>query len=137
MAKIKYEHPVAEISGALAKHGIVSRRKIFRDDNGKVIFMGTPEAYAIRHPRDWNRNPATGNELEHHNRWKQACIQAYAELHDEVTRADWQKRFSDQLTNVTPDTPVDSKTGIHKHYHRLDAFVRAVIYARLKAAQDS
>ena len=135
MAKIKFEHPVTEITGALTKHGIINRRKSFRDDRGRVIFEGAPEAYAVRHPRDWTKTPATGNELAHHNRWRQACQQAYAELHDDTLRADWQKRFDAQLKHATADTPIDSKTGNYKHYHRLDAFVRAVIYARLKAGK--
>ncbi len=132
MAEIIYQHPVQEIKGALAKHGIINRRKLYRDDRGKVIHEGKPEAYAVRHPRNFDKTPPQGNELKHHNRFKQACEQAYIELHDEAKRTEWQKRFNAQLKRSTPDTPIDSKTGKRKRCSRFDAFVRAVIYAEIK-----
>ena len=135
MAEIIYEHPVQEIKGALSKHGVISRRKVYRDERGRIIHKGKPEAYAVRHPRDFEKTPPTGNELAHHNRWRQACQQAFADLHDVVKRADWEARFNAQLHRATPDTPIDPKSGKRKRYHRLDAFVRAVIYAQLKSAE--
>ncbi len=134
MAEIIYEHPIQEIKGALSKHGVISRRKVFRDERGTVIHEGKTEAYAVRNPRDFEKTPPTGNELAHHNRWKQACQQAFADLHDDAKRAEWQARFDAQLHHATEDTPTNPKTGQRKHYYRLDAFVRAVIYAQLKAS---
>ena len=133
MAEIIYQHPIKEIKGALTPHGIINRRKLYRDDRGRVIHEGKPEAYAVRHPRDFDKTPPQGEELKHHNRFKQACEQAYAELHDETKRAEWQVRFNAQLKRTTPDTPIDPKTGKRRRYYRFDAFVRAVIYAELKA----
>ena len=133
MAEIIYQHPVKEIKGALTPHGIINRRKVYRDDRGTIIHEGRPEAYAVRHPRDFKKTPPQGNELKHHLRWKQACEQTFSDLHDEEKRKDWQNRFNAQLKRATADTPIDPKTGKRKRYYRLDAFVRAVIYARLKA----
>ena len=58
----------------------------------------------------------------------------FADLHDDAKRAEWQARFDAQLHHATEDTPTNPKTGQRKHYYRLDAFVRAVIYAQLKAS---
>lgn len=54
MAEIIYQHPIQEIKGALTKHVIINRRKLYRDDRGRVIHEGKPEAYAVRHPRDFD-----------------------------------------------------------------------------------
>ena len=135
MAIVTYEHPIHDISGAIEKHGIINRRKHYRDDNGKIIFEGKPEAYAVKHPRDFEKTPPQGEELAHHNRWREACLQTYAELHDPDKRKQWQDRFQKQLRTKDPEAPIDPRTHRRKHYHRLDAFVRAIIYTLLKATQ--
>ena len=133
MAKIIYEHPVKEIRGAIARKGVIYRTKVYRNADGSVLREGKPEAYHVRNPRDYKKNPPRGEELKHQLRWKQACEQTYNDLHDPTKRQEWQARFIAQLKRKTPDTPIDPKTGKPKHYARFDAFVRATIYARLKA----
>ena len=73
MAKVKLQIPFDEIHGAIEKHGIINRQKKYRDDRGKVIFEGKQEAYAVRCPRDFKKDPPKGEELKNQNRWKEAC----------------------------------------------------------------
>ena len=76
MAEVKLQIPFDEIHGAIEKHGIISRQKKYRDDSGRVIFEGKQEAYAVRRPRDFKKDPPKGEELKHQNRWKEACHRA-------------------------------------------------------------
>ena len=73
MATVKLQIPFDEIHGAIEKHGVINRQKKYRDDNGKVIFEGKQEAYAVRRPRDFKKDPPKGEELKNQNRWKEAC----------------------------------------------------------------
>ena len=73
MAEVKLHIPFDEIHGAIEKHGIISRQKKYRDEKGRIIHEGKQEAYAVRHPRDFKKNPPKGEELKHHNRWREAC----------------------------------------------------------------
>ena len=57
------EVPFAEVHGTLVRNGIIHRQKKYKDDNGKVIFEGRQEAYAVRHPRDYKKNPPQGEEV--------------------------------------------------------------------------
>ena len=73
MAEVKLQIPFDEIHGAIEKHGIISRQKKYRDEKGRIIHEGKQEAYAVRHPRDFKKDPPQGEELKHHNRWREAC----------------------------------------------------------------
>ena len=73
MAEVKLQIPFDEIHGAIEKHGIISRQKKYRDEKGRIIHEGKQEAYAVSHPRDFKKNPPQGEELKHHNRWREAC----------------------------------------------------------------
>ena len=74
MARIILSQPVAEIHGAFTKGGnIINRQKKYRDERGQVVHEGVQEAYAIRHPRDFKKNPRTGAELLKHTFWTEAC----------------------------------------------------------------
>lgn len=77
MAKVTLAHPFDEIHGALS-HGdkIINRQKKYRDERGKVIFVGVQEAYAVKHPRDWDKTPKKGAELANFNCWSEACRRA-------------------------------------------------------------
>ena len=146
MAEVIYQDPVKEIKGALAKHGVINRRKLFRDEKGRVIHEGTPEAYRVKHPRDWDKNPPQGEELKKINRFREACrltkevLQA-ANPDSSVTAEEraryesYRERFHKQLKRkADPTAPIDPKTGKPKHYYRLDNFIRAMIYQDLKSA---
>ena len=151
MARTVFEHPVRELHGAYTKGGAISRRKTYRDSQGRVKGMSEPETYKIEHPRDWKKKPATGKELEHQLRFKQACaetyrillpskLQAYAAAHngaaptpDELaTLQMWKNRFDAQLDKPEPNAPIDPKTGKRKQYFRLDAFIRTCLLRQME-----
>ena len=74
MARVKLDVPFAEIHGTIEKYGIISRQKKYYDENGKVIHEGRQEAYAVRHPRDFDKTPPQGKELANMNLWREACL---------------------------------------------------------------
>lgn len=58
MAEVKLAHPFDEIHGALSKHDkVIFRQKKYRDERGRVIFEGKQEAYAVKHPRNYDQTP--------------------------------------------------------------------------------
>ena len=154
MAEVIYQDPVKEIRGAIAKHGVINRRKLYRDEKGRVIHEGTPEAYRVKHPRDWKKNPPQGEELKKINRFREACrltkevMQAanpdsavQTTSPDSTVTAEeraryesYRQRYQRQLGRKADSAaPTDPKTGKPKHYYRLDNFIRAMIYIELKA----
>ncbi len=137
MAKTIFEKPVRELHGAFTKGGFISRRKTYRDSKGRILGMSEPETYKIENPRDWKKNPATGKELEHQLRFKQASAETFRILHPSTpeelaTLQMWQSRFEAQLNKPEPDAPVNPKTGKRKQYFRLDAFIRTCILRQLQ-----
>ena len=157
MATVNFQDPVRDIRGTFRKGGIINRRKAYRDEKGRVVNESAPEAYAVRHPRDWDKNPATGREQECQNRFKAASAEtkrillaakpeayaaAYAAAHpdaapdavpatpsdeDLATLRYWQERFRKQLRRAEPNAPIDPHTGKRKRYSRLDAFIRTYL----------
>ena len=74
MARVVLSQPVAEMHGSLTKKGdIILRQKKYRDEQGRVVCEGVQESYAIRHPRDFKRNPPRGAELANITLWTEAC----------------------------------------------------------------
>lgn len=148
MAEVIYQDPVKEIKGALAKHGVINRRKLYRDEKGRVVHEGTPEAYRVKYPRDWDKNPPQGDELKKINRFREACrltkelMQAAnpdSTVTDEIREQynAYRLRYQQQLgRKPDPQAPRDPKTGRPKHYYRLDNFIRAMIYQDLKNADS-
>ena len=151
MAQVNYLDPVRDIRGTFQRGGIINRRKQYRDDKGRVINESAPEAYAVRHPRDWKKNPAVGRELECQNRFKAASAEAkrillaanpeaYAAAHNGEQPSEealaalkmWLDRFQRQLRRAEPDAPVDPKTGRRKRYSRLDAFIRTCLMREMQ-----
>ena len=162
MATVHYQDPVRDIRGTFRKGGIINRRKAYRDEKGRIVNESAPEAYSVRHPRDWERNPATGKELECQNRFKAASAEtkrillaanpdayaaAYAAAHPHIapdalpakpsdedldTLHYWQNRFRKQLRRAEPDAPIDPATGKRKRYSRLDAFIRTCLMRQMQ-----
>lgn len=151
MAQVNYLDPVRDIRGTFQKGGIINRRKQYRDDKGRIVNESAPEAYAVRHPRDWKKNPATGKELECQNRFKAASAETkrillaanpetYAAANngslpseqDLATLNYWQTRFQKQLRRAETDAPIDPKTGKRKRYSRLDAFIRTCLMREMQ-----
>ena len=77
MARVVLSQPVAEIHGSFTKGGnIINRQKKYRDKRGRVVHEGKQEAYSIRHPRDFKKNPPKGAELVNISCWTEACRRA-------------------------------------------------------------
>lgn len=77
MAEVILSHPFGEIHGALSKtDDIINRQKKYRDERGRVIMEGKQEAYVMKHPRDFKKNPPKGAELANQNCWLEACRRA-------------------------------------------------------------
>ena len=148
MAEVIYQDPVKEIRGALTKHGAINRRKLYRDEKGRVVHEGTPEAYRVRNPRDWEKNPPQGEELKKINRFREACrltkelmqsANPDSTVTDEIREQynAYRLRYQQQLgRKPDPQAPRDAKTGRPKHYYRLDNFIRAMIYQDLKSTDS-
>lgn len=154
MAKEFLLDPTKELHGSLLKGGVVHRMKKYRDVDGKVLKNGIKEAYIIGNPRDWKKKPARGKELAHQNLWKEACIRSsqifkaghgqtvtdfYTTEQAQALYADFQERFSKQLPGkhgTAPDAeaPIDPNTQMKKRFIQLPAFIRTIIYYRLKNA---
>ena len=73
MALAELEYPFAEIRGSIGKDGIVNRKKKYRDDKGRIIHEGKQEAYKIKHPRNFKKNPPSEAEQANINWWTEAC----------------------------------------------------------------
>ncbi len=167
MAQIKLEPTITEISGTISKKGIIYRRKKYRDSNGKIIHQGVQEAYVIRKPRNYKKNPPKGAELAHLQLFQEASqrtaqimqaaqpptttqtTQQLNNIPDYYTHEQalelynhYKTRYLKQLPNKRgchPDTqaPIDKKTNRPKRYARFDNFVRAMIYQQLKTRQNT
>ena len=146
MARTEFIAPVRELHGAFTNDGTIFRRKIYRDDNGRIKGMSKPESYRICNPRNWKKKPAKGKELEHQLLFKQACAEtkrillpskpeAYAKEHNGATPTQeeiatlkyWKDRYNAQLKHPEKQTPIDPKTNKCKIYLRLDAFIRTCL----------
>lgn len=147
MAEVIYQDPVKEVRGAMEKGGTINRRKVYRDEKGRVVHEGTPEVYRVKHPRNWETNPPKGEELKKINRFREACrltkeIMQAANPDNAVadeTKTQYEAyktRFQKQLRRTAdPQAPHDPKTEKPKHYYRLDNFIRAMIYIDLKSKE--
>ena len=76
MARVTLTHPFAEIHGSIGKDKIINRQKKYCDERGRVIREGIQEAYTVKNPRDYKKNPPKGAELANFNRWTEACRRA-------------------------------------------------------------
>lgn len=161
MAKVNLQVPFESFSGTLKPKGIIYRRKQYRDDNGRVVHEGSQEAYAVKRPRNYKKNPPQGAEQESINRFREASIRAKAIMR--AATADTPEALSATAANNTPATtaqselkslydsylarynaqlhgkpdplaPIDRTTHRPKHYYRLDNFIRAMLIQEMKSA---
>jgi len=162
MAIVNLEVPFANISGTFSKKGIIHRRKHYRDDNGKVVHEGKQEAYAVRNPRDYKKNPPQGAELQSINRFREAhrLTTEIIRLNNELKAAqasdnpeaatrtilqdpkkqelfailhNYKARYQKQLGKTAdPVAPIDRTTHARKHYYTLNTFIRAMLIYELK-----
>lgn len=132
MAEVTFIAPVAKIKGKLhQKDRTVFRKKMVRDDEGRIIAEMRQEAYVVKHPRDWKKNPAIGAEKAKLDRWKEACAQTKQILDDPDQRALWQERWQAQLKKAEADAPIDPRTKKRKIYIKFDCYVRSTVWRGL------
>lgn len=167
MARVHYESPVSHITGALQPHGIINRRKQFRDDNGKVVHQGNPEAYKVKNPRDYSTNPPKGAELAHLKHFGEAarrttkllriarrCKADVIDLSDNAAIEsvldkyprhivalqayfDYKARYLNQLGRTADPQAPVDATGKRRRYYRLDNFIRAMLYHEKRSARKA
>lgn len=96
MARERLSAVSDEIHGATSP-GHIHRVKRFRDARGRIIGVGVQETYEVKHPRNYKRKPALGEEKANQDLFKQASIIMDKELSDPKQYEYWQKRFEAQL----------------------------------------
>ena len=132
MAEVTFIAPVAKIEGKLNKKDkTVFRKKVARDDQGRVIAEMKQEVYVVQHPRDWKKNPAMGAEKLKQDRWIDACTKTKAILDDPEQRALWQEQWQAQLKKAELDAPMDPRTKKRKIYIKFDCYVRSKMWREL------
>ena len=164
MAIVNLEVPFSDIHGTLVRNGIIHRQKQYKDDDGRVIFTGRQEAYAVRNPRDYKKNPPQGEELNNINIFReanrlttelihldqelkaaqltnnsettiQAILQDPVKAEQLALLQDYKTRFKKQIKRPDPHAPIDRTTHRRKQYRTLNTFIRAMLIQELKAAQ--
>lgn len=136
MAQVKYSMPIENISGKLGtreQNSPVMRHKTYRDGTGKIIAEGVNEAYVVKNPRDYRKNPPTGEEARNISLFGQAVALAKAERANPERLAYWTNRWNKQLKKGEPDAPICPATGKPRIYHRLDIFIQSAIQRALKS----
>jgi hypothetical protein len=150
MATAQFDFPIANVNGAVVKHGVISRQKHFRSPDGKIIKKGKKEMYKVANPRDFSKTPQHPKEKNNRNLFKQASEQAmlifrYADPTSNPTPEQqaeletWQNRFTNQLPGIRgnhadPDAPVDKTTGRAKRYVQFKGFLMAMFRKQLADA---
>ena len=99
MAIVQLSIPFEEIHGAVERKGIVHRRKTYRDADGRIVSAGCQEAYVVRHPRDYRKNPPRGAELRNLEVFREANRLTSLILHAEDTPS------ADSAASASPVSP--------------------------------
>ena len=76
MATVNLKNPFDAFHGVLTPKGIINRKKKHRLLNGKIVAEGVQEAYAVKNPRDYEKNPPKGEELRNINAWTESANRA-------------------------------------------------------------
>ena len=160
MTKIKFHAPVKEMTGEFEKGSrIIMRKKKYRAVTGAVLHEGVQESYKVVHPRDYDKNPPKGAELENIQRFTQTkhltseIIRSERYTDEELAamtseqrakimklRAqmeDFRRRFYAQFKHPDREAPFEKKPQpgstklMRKQYVKLDNFIQAIIRQRL------
>lgn len=118
------------------KSNIIRRRKTYRDEEGNIVGYGADEAYYVANPRNYVTHPLSENEERNTIVFAQAMQIALKELADPERRAEWSKRWHQQLKEPEADAPIERKTGKRHIYRRLDRYVQSVIQRQLRKANN-
>ena len=125
MASVTLSHPFEEIHGALSKNDdIINRQKKYRDERGRVIMEGKQEAYVMKHPRDFKKNPPKGAELANQTSWLEACHRASQilfvarldQLSDQQEALLSQERFHRRLNRIPDYYTLDEARALLAEY---------------------
>lgn len=144
MAEVILSHPFDEIHGALSKtDDIINRQKKYRDDRGRIIMEGKQEAYVMKHPRDFKKNPPKGAELANQTGWLEACRRASQILF--VARLDQLSTTVSPQDLAAQQEALLSRERFHRQFSRIPDYYtldearalladyRAMLYHALKA----
>ena len=138
MAREKLSAGIEEVNGATSP-GHIHRVKRFRDARGRIIGVGVQETYNVKHPRNWKKKPAVGEEKANQQLFKKASEIMDKALSDPKLYDYWQRRFEAQVLATKGSKPdrfaLALPNGTKKRYIRFDAFVRTMIMQELKANQ--
>ena len=135
MARTKYIDPVAYMTGKISNKGrrpIISRHKLYRDDNGEIIAEGPNESYMIKHPRNYEKKPMKSGEMKTIAAFQQAAAQYKLDKQDPQKMEYWKARFNAQFPNGDPSAPIDPETKKRRIYGRLDMFIRAMLQLQFR-----
>ena len=135
MTNTEFITPVDSMTGRVAKKdkdGVIFRRKIYRDDTGKIIKKGRKEHFIQVNPRNYKTNPMTPAEQQSVATFQQALAQYKIEKEDPERMAYWKARFKAQIRKPDPEAPIDKNTGKRRIYGKVDTFIRAILYIKLK-----
>ena len=135
MKDTEFITPVESMTGRVVKkdkEGVIFRRKIYRDDTGKIIKKGRKEHYIQVNPRNYKANPMTPAEQRSVTTFQQALAQYKIEKEDPERMVYWKARFNAQIRKPDPEAPIDKKTGKRRIYGKVDTFIRAILYIKLK-----
>jgi hypothetical protein len=140
MAREKLSGAIEELNGATSP-GHIHRVKRFRDPRGRIIGVGVQETYDVKHPRNWKRKPAKGEEKNNQLLFQKASEIMEKALNDPKLYDYWQHRFEAQLYVTRGSKPdpyaITLPNGTKKRYKRFDAFVRTMIMQELKSKQQN
>ena len=140
MAREKLSGAIEELNGATSP-GHIHRVKRYRDARGRIIGVGVQETYEVKHPRNWKRKPARGEEKSNQLFFRKASEIMDKALNDPKLYDYWQRRFESQLYVTRGSKPdpfaITLPNGTKKRYKRFDAFVRTMIMQELKAKQQN
>ena len=112
---------------------LIRRRKTYRDEEGVIVGYGAEEMYFVANPRDYSVNPLREGERRNTSIFHRSMTMALEELADPMRRAEWSRRWHQQLQEPDSDAPIERKTGKRHIYLRLDRYVQSKIQQKLRA----
>lgn len=127
MALADLNFPFAEIRGSIGKDGIVNRKKKYRDDKGRIIAEGKQEAYKIKNPRNFKKNPPSAAEQANMNWWTESCrrvaqINFAYKLHqlpaEEQERALSREQYHRQFNHIPDYYTLEEAIALFSDYKR-------------------
>ena len=114
------------------QQSLIRRRKTYRDEEGVIVGYGAEEVYFVAKPRDYETHPLREGEVRNTSIFHRSMTMALEELADPIRKAEWSKRWHQQLQEPEPDPPIERKTGKRHIYLRLDRYVQSVIQRQLR-----